>query len=327
MRGDVVSHNVAVTVQRVCRPCHYHEGIFAVYASFVANLDMLGRPTADPVTALHCLPHVVTLLSRAKRTLAAQLRTRDSDAARDVTACQSTAEHAATLPDVPIVMIGFSKGSVVLNEMVAELSILAGCPRSKLADEMTAFCRKLEWLHWVDGMGHTRLVPAELLASPKSADSGAPTMSPLSMSLAATPALPPAADGNSSVPWYHSTIPPSAPLHGPLTVVTMMPTASHKALFATTAPALSCSDATALTLPLICKDCKFTVHGTPYQWEASDTERAMRKPQSQWFVAHLQSLGFSATMIVSAHLECTALLHALSMVTECAGVFPGRGAR
>jgi hypothetical protein len=264
-----------------CRPCRYQEGVFACYNGFVPDLDDLGRPLADYTPSLSAWPHLAALMAKCHASVASM--TAPPRPVPSEHTMFSPKRHVVPPTSTPVTIIGFSKGTVVLNQLLLELPLLQSSPRSKLIDSIYALVNRVCCVHFLDGIGHTRLVPASLL--PPSALQGPlvtpPSVSPLSSSFLKASETPKDLDSVSDVPWYH-TLP---------VVVTPIPTVDSPS---------STIAVTTLSLPLLPHRCVFMIHGTPYQWCDSDAERAVRKPQALWLHSQLEEQGFTSHILVPA---------------------------
>lgn len=242
------------------RPCRIREGLFACYDGFVFDLDARGSPTSEPIPFLRCLPHTVALLTAAKRALVQG----------------EGGEPGAPLPDLPCCLLGFSKGSCVLNEFVGELRLLRGCPPSRMVDDITRFLARVTALHWIDGMGHVRLVPSTLVLK-------TPTLTPPPTDSPLVPLVtPPMA---TPLPWYDTVA---------VTIPTEPPEVSRYS------PLAGEAGASGLCLHGLPPSCRLYVHGSPYQWDAGDIVRAVKKTQAQWLVDNARALGYKAHLLVRA---------------------------
>ncbi len=159
-----------------CRPDRYHEGIFACFEHFVSDTDVFGKPRLDTLSptggsgsgsggsssgsgALRCLPHIAAVLHAAIAAAIAAAASREP-----------SPPWGTTIPppsrDCPVTLVGFSKGSVVTNEALVEARMLASgsMPPSRAVTAASALCACTAAVHWVDGIGHPRLAPPELVA-------------------------------------------------------------------------------------------------------------------------------------------------------------------
>ncbi|CAH3024269.1 unnamed protein product [Porites evermanni] len=115
----------------VVRPSRYHLNTFACYQNFVET-NMFGVPDhRNPEYG--ALKHLRALLEAAVR------KTLDIPE-----------EDEDPTFDFPVVLVGFSKGCVVLNQIIYELSMVSASDDSRLSD----FVSRITTMYWLDG-GHS----------------------------------------------------------------------------------------------------------------------------------------------------------------------------
>lgn len=118
----------------VIRPLRLQYLTFSCYDNFVTSNDM-GAPTHEfKVTALE---HLIGLLNH----LADRIDAKTKASWRGV---------GQAIREMPIILVGFSKGCVVLNQVLYALKAMEVTPD----DDLTAFAARLREMYWLDG-GHS----------------------------------------------------------------------------------------------------------------------------------------------------------------------------
>jgi Uncharacterised protein family UPF0565 len=249
-------------------------------------LDELGRPfAAESSASVTAWPHLTSLLLKCHAHVASMAAPPRPPPSEDNLFSPKRPSIAPSTS--PVTLIGFSKGTVVLNQLLLELPILQSSPRSKTIESIESMIQRVCCVHFLDGIGHTRLVPHSYLP-PSAFDSrvsAPPSVSPLSSSFLSASHVPSGLDSVSETPWYN-TLP---------IVTTPIPSASFDSVPLRASPTASVT----LSLPLLPHRCVFMIHGTPYQWSEHDPERAVRKPQALWLHSQLEDLGFSSHILVT----------------------------
>lgn len=117
----------------VVRPSRMYLNTFSCYDNFVDS-NMTGAPVHS--SDQHAIHHVFELLTSATTLIA------ESDT------CHLLSNETHRIEDVPHVLIAFSKGCVVLNQMVYELENAMKVPHLK------NFVSSIQTMYWLDG-GHS----------------------------------------------------------------------------------------------------------------------------------------------------------------------------
>ncbi|XP_046369630.2 mitochondrial protein C2orf69 homolog [Haliotis rufescens] len=115
----------------VVKPSSMHLNTFSVYSNFVETNDF-GSPTHSrfPRAWIHLKPLHCTVVSK-------ELAIHSGSSGKE--ACDT---------EVPLILIGFSKGCIVLNQMLYSLLLALGDPKTK------DFVNQVEEFYWLDG-GHS----------------------------------------------------------------------------------------------------------------------------------------------------------------------------
>lgn len=118
----------------VVRPVGFYQQTYACYKNFL-NCDKFGAPKHSHTS--FAFEHVKALLENVFRLRQAQPKPTSAESA-----CQAT-----DLDDASIILIGFSKGCVVLNQFLHEMSA------AKKSGIWSRFVSQIKSMYWLDG-GH-----------------------------------------------------------------------------------------------------------------------------------------------------------------------------
>ncbi|XP_078572219.1 mitochondrial protein C2orf69-like [Branchiostoma floridae x Branchiostoma japonicum] len=127
----------------VIKPSYMHLKTFSCYNFLVCN--MMGTPEyGDEPRYPNALLHLKLLLNSAARKVSSELQhqVEGQDSCPDQNGCQDE-----RLQSLPITFVGFSKGCVVLNEILFELQ------EAKPIPELQEFLARVKTMYWLDG-GH-----------------------------------------------------------------------------------------------------------------------------------------------------------------------------
>eukprot|EP00294_Goniomonas_avonlea_P009759 CAMPEP_0114567408 /NCGR_PEP_ID=MMETSP0114-20121206/15462_1 /TAXON_ID=31324 /ORGANISM="Goniomonas sp, Strain m" /LENGTH=206 /DNA_ID=CAMNT_0001753989 /DNA_START=228 /DNA_END=848 /DNA_ORIENTATION=+ len=116
----------------VIAPSGYYEGVFSRYVHFLPEMTARGDPVRYQADG-----NATGQLAALLRTGTSQLRAVEDDRTR--------------LQGLPITLMGFSKGGVVLNQLLSELSP----SRSLDLQDPFPLMRRVQAIHWLDvGLNH-----------------------------------------------------------------------------------------------------------------------------------------------------------------------------
>lgn len=127
--GEMLCRRFTGSSVVVIRPAEMKDGTFSRFSNFVPNTDEYGDPVTYQTTDLLALQQLRALNERIKSVLI-------SDQSRP-----SSSE---------ITLVGFSKGCVVLNQFLHELTALR---QTNTNQELLSFASSLQTFVWLDG-GH-----------------------------------------------------------------------------------------------------------------------------------------------------------------------------
>merc|ERR1711974_595168 len=122
-----IFHKFPQSLVFIMRPSRMHLKTFAVYSNFVETNDFGNPSHCSDFGSVH---HLSVLYSSAIKEL--QCKTGRED----------------IVENVPIRLIGFSKGCIVLNQIIFEL------PTIEEDQCLQAFLTKIKYFYWLDG-GHS----------------------------------------------------------------------------------------------------------------------------------------------------------------------------
>ncbi|XP_072029930.1 mitochondrial protein C2orf69 homolog [Amphiura filiformis] len=138
----------------IIEPIKMHDGIFSCYDNFL-TANLLGAP--ENLDNHDALLHLKVLLRSAVTlvnehldgTKQEQVCELESDPCENDESPVSTMDSKGINADLPIVIIGFSKGCVVLNQFLHELHLAEDNP------ELKKFIERISAWYWLDG-GHSK---------------------------------------------------------------------------------------------------------------------------------------------------------------------------
>lgn len=277
----------------VVKASRFHEGLYACYDHFLHTSDVFGRPDGGGATSVRGLPHLGLLLQGA----------------------------LAATPDAPpldapggVALVGFSKGSIVLDQLLSELALIRAIPPMAGADAARALRAAVQQVHWVDGMGHPDLfaTPVTSLLSPASsarvaaaaAREGVDTFSATTVMPGRGRGAPLRGSGDCLPPSVASAAGAGAgsggrggpPAASPFSVLLPVGADAGAAASPDLPPFRSVAGVSVADLPTLFGhgDMLVGVHGTPYQWRPTDVTKASRRRASELFVAAVRAAGCTA---------------------------------
>ncbi|XP_076361120.1 mitochondrial protein C2orf69 homolog [Tachypleus tridentatus] len=138
----------------IVKPCRMQLKTFSCYDNFVKG-DNVGSPQYSFNT--EGLLHLKSLLTNATQAVYggqgfsykdSHIETKDySNTNIEQSGCEMTSSHVIELP---IILIGFSKGTVVLNQLLYSFYVLD----KTLDNDLFSFVKQIKTMYWLDG-GHS----------------------------------------------------------------------------------------------------------------------------------------------------------------------------
>ena len=123
----------------VVRPSEYYLGTFSIFRNFVASSDSMGSPlfNSNKVTGWRQLELVME---------AVREKISEEEVLKLLANC-----HLGSYHETPLTLIGFSKGCVVLNQLLHEFVFMRGLTESD--PRKPSMPSNVEEMYWLDG-GH-----------------------------------------------------------------------------------------------------------------------------------------------------------------------------
>ncbi|XP_019624374.1 PREDICTED: UPF0565 protein C2orf69 homolog [Branchiostoma belcheri] len=143
--AELLSRRFPRSLIWVIKPSYMHLKTFSCYNFLVCNV--MGTPEyGDEPRYPNALLHLRLLLNNATQQISSELQ-QQIDSQGSCPSDQNGCQDGTTLLDLPITFVGFSKGCIVLNEILFELQ------EAKPIPELQQLLARVKTMYWLDG-GH-----------------------------------------------------------------------------------------------------------------------------------------------------------------------------
>lgn len=142
---DILRKRFPSSMVWLVQPSKLHDDVFSCFANFL-HCDMMGSP--ENVKYFDAIVHLEMLLQQgSQQFMCMQAANRTTDK----TCQEEYEEECVALSNLPVTLVGFSKGCVVLNQIIYELG--NSSPEEAPSKHYINFLKRLRSIVWLDG-GH-----------------------------------------------------------------------------------------------------------------------------------------------------------------------------
>lgn len=146
--SQIITKRFPNSIVWLVHPSRMHDGMFSCYYNFI-NCDLLGSP--ENFEYHDAIVHLEMLIRQGTQRYITKQTSQENKAESCRQESPSSGNLESLFRDLPVTLVGFSKGCMVLNQIITEIG---KCPVEISREHYDHFCQRLKSIIWLDG-GHS----------------------------------------------------------------------------------------------------------------------------------------------------------------------------